>query len=183
MTKNLETNTGRKELPESKEKLKKDAYEKSLAAYGQAMKSFRKGDFAKAKELFEAFIEKYPEEKELIDRAKIYLSISENRLDKESIQLKTFEDYYQYGVYKLNQEDYEEAIKLLTKAREKEPKEGKIPYLMSLVYCQTGNMEKCLEALKDAVHLDKFFGILAQNETVFESVWEDKKFKVITKMA
>jgi hypothetical protein len=46
-----------------------------------------------------------------------------------------------------------------------------------------GDVEKCLEALKEAVHLDKFFGILAQNETAFESIWEDKKFKVITKLA
>ena len=46
-----------------------------------------------------------------------------------------------------------------------------------------GNVEKCLEMLKDAVRLDKFYGILAQNETAFESIWEDKKFKVITKLA
>jgi len=170
-------------LPEAKEKLKRDAYEKSLAAYGQAIKIFRKGDFAKAQELFKAFLEKHPEEKELVDRAKIYLSLTESRLDKESIQLKTFEDYYQYGVYKLNQEDYDQALKLLIKAKEKEPKEGKIPYLMSLIYSQMGDVEKCLEALKEAVHLDKFYGILAQNETAFESIWEDKKFKVITKLA
>jgi len=170
-------------LPEAKEKLKKDAYEKSLAAYGQAMKLFRKGDLAKAQELFKAFLEKHPEEKELVDRAKMYLSISESRLDKESIQLKTFEDYYQYSVYKLNQEDYEQALKLLMKAREKEPKEGKIPYLMSLVHCQMGNVEKCLETLKDAVRLDRYYGILAQNESAFEPIWEDKKFKVITKLA
>jgi tetratricopeptide (TPR) repeat protein len=176
-------NTGRQQLPESKEKLKKDAYEKSLAAFSQAIKVFRKEDFVKAKELFETFLEKHPGEKELVDRAKIYLSISENRLSKESIQLETFEDYYQYAVYKVNQEDYDQALRLLMKAREKEPKQGKIPYVMSLVYCQMGNLEKCLEALKDAVHLDKFYGILAQNETSFESIWEDKKFKVITKLA
>jgi len=112
-------------LPEAKEKLKKDAYEKSLAAYGQAMKLFRKGDLAKAQELFKAFLEKHPEEKELVDRAKMYLSISESRLDKESIQLKTFEDYYQYSVYKLNQEDYEQALKLLMKPERRNLKKGK----------------------------------------------------------
>jgi len=31
-------------LPEAKEKLKKDLYEKMLDAYGQAIKAFRKGD-------------------------------------------------------------------------------------------------------------------------------------------
>lgn len=170
-------------MPEAKENLKKDAYDKALSVYGQAVKTFRKGDYTKAKELLEAFIEKHATEKELVDRAKIYISICANRLVKESIPLQTSEDYYQYAVYKLNQQDYAQALTLLTKAREKGPKEGKILYLMSLVYCQMDNTDKCLETLKEAIRLDKFFGILAQNESAFESIWEDKKFRVITKLA
>lgn len=152
-----------------------------LDAYGQAMKSFRKGDCAKAGELFKAFLEKYDTEKELVDRAQIYLSICENRQNKETISLETFEDYYEYAVYKNNQGDLEQAIKLLEKAKAKNPKEGKAAYLMALTYCQMGESDKCLENLKDAVHKDKFFSILAQNESGFEPLWEDKKFKVITK--
>ncbi len=170
-------------MPEAKENLRKDAYEKALSAYGQAIKTFRKGDYAKANELLEAFLEKHTSEKELVDRAHIYVSICANRLDKESIPLQAFEDYYNYAVYKLNQQDYEQVLKLLTKARELKPKEGKIPYLMSLTYCQMGQTDKCLETLKDAIRLDKFFGILAQNEIAFDSIWEDKKFRVITKLA
>lgn len=168
-------------MPETKEKLKKDLYEKILAAYGQAVKAFRKGDCAKAKELFKAFLEKHDTEKEFVDRAKMYLELCENREKKGTISLKTFEDYYQYAVYKLNQRDHDEAIKLLEKAKTQKPKEGKISYLIALTYCQMEDIEKCLEHLKDAVHKDKFFGTLAQNESGFEPLWEDKKFKIITK--
>ena len=168
-------------MPETKEKLKKDLYEKTLAAYGQAMKAFRKEDYAKAKELFQAFLGKHNTEKEFVDRAQMYLSLCGNRETKETIPLKTFEDYYQYAVYKLNQRDHGEAIKLLEKAKTKKPKEGKVSYLMALAYCQMEDTEKCLENLKDAVHKDKLFGTLAQNESEFESLWEDKKFKIITK--
>jgi tetratricopeptide (TPR) repeat protein len=168
---------------EAKEKAKKDIYEKALSAYTQAVKTFRKGDCAKAKEYFEAIVENYPSEKEMVDRTKIYLAICENRQKKETVPLKTFDDYFLNAVYKLNQEEFAEAIKLLEKARAKEPKEAKAVYLMALAYCQMEDMEKCLERLKEAVHLDKFFGILARNELNFEPLWEDKKFKVITKMA
>jgi len=153
-----------------------------VEAYGQAMKVFRKGDYAKAKELFAAFIEKYESEKEIVDRIRIYLALCENRQKKEIVSLKTFEDYYEYAVYKQNQNDYDQTIKLLEKAKELNPKEGKAPYLMALTYCLIKENDKCLESLKDAVHIDKFFGILAQNESGFEPLWEDKKFKVITKM-
>ena len=170
-------------MAEAKEKAKKDAYDKALAAYSQAVKAFKRGDYEKAKEYFEAVIEKHATERELVDRAKIYVDICENREKKDAIPLKTFDDYFQYAVYKLNQEDFDETLKLLEKARDKEPKEGKAVYLMALAYCQKGDHEKCLESLKEAVHMDKFFGILARNELKLEPLWEDKKFKVITKMA
>ncbi len=154
-----------------------------LDAYGQAIKAFRKGDCVRAKELFQTFLEKYETEKEFSDRAQIYLALCEERDKKEAVSLKTFEDYYQYAVYKHNQGDHERVLKLLEKAKTLEPKEGKILYLMALTYCQMGDEKKCLESLKDAIHKDKFLGILAQNDAEFEPLWEDKKFKVITKMA
>jgi tetratricopeptide (TPR) repeat protein len=168
-------------LPETKEKVKKDLYEKILAAYGQGVKAFRKGDCAKAKEFFQAFLDKYSSEKELVDRAQMYLALCKSREKKDAVSLETFEDYYEYAVYKLNQQDHAEAIKLLEKAKTQKPKEGKVPYLMALMYCQMEEIEKCLENLKEAVQIDKFFGTLAQNESGFEPLWEDKKFKIITK--
>jgi hypothetical protein len=41
----------------------------------------------------------------------------------------------------------------------------------------------CLDHLKTAIQLDSFLKILAQNDTDFEPLWEDKKFKLITRMA
>ena len=169
-------------MPESRENLKKDIYKKILNAYSQGIKAFRKGDCVKAKELFLAFLEKYGKEKELADRAHIYISLCEKRQKKETMSLKTFKDYFEYAVYKYNQKDHSQAIKLLEQAKTKKPNEGKVSYLMALTYCQMGEAKKCLDHLMDAVHKDNFFSILAQNESGFEPLWEDKKFRVITKM-
>lgn len=169
-------------MTKEKDKIKKDEYEKALSAYSQAMKSFHKGDYKKADELFKAFLDKHGSERELIDRAQIYLNVCETRQSKEKVQLKTFDDFYHYGVFKTNHGDYEEALKLLEKAREMKPKEGKILYLMADIHCLKGDNEKCLEHLKKAIQLNKYFSILARNEKDFESLWEDKKFKLITRM-
>ncbi|NIM60024.1 MAG: tetratricopeptide repeat protein [Candidatus Aminicenantes bacterium] len=169
-------------MTKEKDKIKKDEYEKALSSYSQAMKSFHKGDYKKADELFKVFIDKHGSERELVDRAQIYLNVSEARQSKEKVPLKTFDDFYQYGLFKTNQGDYGEALKLLEKAREMKPKEGKILYLMADIYCLKGDIEKCLEHLKKAIQLDKYFSILARNERDFEPLWEDKKFKLITRM-
>jgi len=166
------------------DKTKKDEYQKALAVYGEAMKEFRKEKFEKASEMLTNFLEKYAMEKELADRARIYIEICRERAKegKESISLKTAEDYFQYGVYKTNSGEFEEALKSLEKALKLSPDDGKILYATADLYCLMGQTDSCLENLKKAIQADKFFRILAQNETDFEPLWEEKKFKLITRM-
>jgi tetratricopeptide (TPR) repeat protein len=170
-------------VTKEKEKIKKDDYEKALSAFNQAVMAFHKREFGRAKELLKAFTDNFSSERELVDRAQIYLKICASASQKEKPSLKTFDDYYQYSIFLSNQGNHDEALKLLEKAREMKPKEGKIPYLMADVYCLQGDTEKCLEHLRKAIQIDKFFSTLAQNETDFEPLWEDKKFKLITRMA
>ncbi len=166
----------------TEQRAKKDEYQKVLASFAQAVKEFHKGDFEKAVELFEAFIEKHPAEREIVDRAHTYLSIARKRPRKETITLKTFEDYYRTAVVRINQADYEGALRLLEKALEFKEKEGQIFYIMADAYCLMGQPETGLDYLKKAVQKDKSFAVVAQNEPDFEALWEDKRFKLLTKL-
>ena len=167
------------------EKTKKDEYQKALAVYAEAVKDFRKGKDDKAVESLKSFIEKFPAQRELIDRAKIYIVISEARLkgEKGAPSLKTADDYYQFGIFKTNARDFEEAQKLLEKAAKLGPEEGRIHYALADLHCLMGQTDISLDYLRQAIQQDKTFRILAQNETDFEPLWEDKKFKVITRIA
>ncbi len=164
------------------EKAKKDSYEKALSAYSEAMREFHKGRMEKAQELLKSFLEKYDTEKELVDRARMYLEITQEKGKKETVSLKTVDDYFHYSVYKMNTGDHEEALKLLEKALEMKEDEGRIYYFMATAYVLMGKTEEALEHLKKAFQKDKFYRTLAQNETDFEPLWEDKKFKLITRM-
>jgi len=163
--------------------LKKDDYQKALSLYNQGIKDFRKGDYEKAVDSFESLMEKYPEEHELVDRAKVYLSICKRGPKKESISLRNLEDYLFYGQMKINQGDFEGALKLLEKALEYKREEAKIYYLMATAYVQSGKQEEGLEFLKKALQKDKTMAVMAQNEPDFEPLWEDKRFKVLVKLA
>lgn len=167
------------------ERTKKDEYQKALAAYADAIREFRREKFEKAVDLFRAFAEKHAAERELVDRARIYISIAEGRLKGkgEPVALKTAEDHYQYGIYKMNAGDHEEALKQLDKAAKLDPESGKVHYALADLACLMGQAEDSLEHLKKAIQIDKSFRVLAQNEIDFEPLWEDKKFKVITRIA
>lgn len=143
------------------------------------MKYFHKGDFDKAKQSLEDFIKSHNKEKELLDRAKLYLDIIQARGKKDSIPLKSFEDYYQYGIFRLNQGRYEDALDLFRKANKKKAKQAKVYYAIADAYCLMGEKDKCISNLKKAVKLDEFYGILAQNETDFDELREDEEFNLI----
>ncbi len=161
---------------------KKDAYDRALNAYGEAIKEYRKGRWDKAQALFESFIEKFNSEKELVDRAQVYLTIIKEKGKRSFPTPKTSEDCYYLSVYRLNQGEYDEALKWLNKALELEGDEGRIYYLMAQVYCLQGQSETALDYLKKAIQKDKIYKVLAQNESEFATLWEDKKFKLITKL-
>lgn len=161
---------------------KKDEYQKALAAFAVAVKEFQKGEFDRAAAAFKDFIEKYPADKEVVDRAKAYLALAQKRPKKDSVPLKTFEDHYRYAVARINHKDYAGAIKLLEKSLEFKEQEGLVHYLMADAHSLMGQADEALETLKKAVQKDKTFAVLAQNEPDFEALWEDKKFKLITKL-
>ena len=164
-------------------KQKKDEYKKALTAFGQAMKDFHKGEMEKAAAGLKNFIEKFADERELVDRARIYAAIATKRPKKETVQIKTFEDHFHYAVYKINSGDLDGALKLLEKALEFKTDEAKVHYLISDVRCRLGQADECLDSLKKAILKDKLFAVLAQNEADFAPIWEDKRFKLITRLA
>jgi tetratricopeptide (TPR) repeat protein len=167
----------------SQQRSKKDEYQKALAAFGLAVKEFHKGEFEKAVESFKGFIEKFPVDKEIVDRAKSYLTIAQKRPRKESVTLKGFEDHTRYGIVKINQGDHAGAVKVLEKALEFKEREGLVYFLLADVHSLMGQADSALDYLKKAIQKDKTFSVLAQNEPDFEPLWEDKKFKLIVKLA
>jgi len=167
------------------EKAKKDEYQKALAAFSEAMKEFRKSKWDKAVDLFGAFIEKCPVERDLVARARIYLAIAGERLEepKDIPTPKTAEDFVNAAVYKINGGAVDEAMKFIEKALKAYPDDARVLFLQADLLCRSGRLDESLDALKKAVQNEKSYRILAQNESDFAPLWDDKRFKAITKSA
>jgi predicted Zn-dependent protease len=167
------------------DRTKKDEYQKALTAYSEALKEFRKGRFDKAGDLLRGLLEKHAAEREFADRARTYLAICEERLrePRELPAPKTFEDFCHHGVYRMNRGDFEEAQKMLDKAAKLDPDAAVVPFLTAGLLTAQGKIDEALEALKKAIMADKSYKILAQNDADFEPLWDDKRFKLLTRMA
>lgn len=160
----------------SKATSKANEYQKALTAFTNAVRVFNEKDDEKSKEALTEFTQNFSEEKELVDRANIYLEIIDSRLNPPKISLKTAEDFYNDGVFKMNQGDLDEAQKALEKALSKDPKQGKILYALADALCLKEEHDSAFEYLEQAVKLDSRFAILAQNEADFDPIKKDQRF-------
>lgn len=160
--------------------LKKTRYQEALNVYGKAMAVMQKKDCKKAKELFSEFLEKFSSEVELADRVRIYISICDDKKTTAKVPLDTYEDYVNYAVFQMNSGDHDGALKSFEAAGKIKPKEGRVPYLISLAHFLAGNKKESLDYLNKAVKIDEYFAVMAQNESDFEPLWKDEEFKAIT---
>src|SRR5688572_5527340 len=74
----------------------------ALEAFEKAVKALGKKDYQRAQELFGEILEAYPEETDLLERARSYRLVCERALTESRrgpFKPKTFDDMLQYGVF------------------------------------------------------------------------------------
>ena len=150
------------------------AHEQTLARYEAAVKLLSENQIAKARSAFERLAETATPD--LAQRARVYLSICNQRLSRPAVNLKTAEDHYNYGVQLANRGSLEEAQQYLTKALKLAPKCDYIHYALASTSALRDHAEEALEHLAHAIELNGRNRYLAQNDPDFLSLFEDPRF-------
>lgn len=146
-----------------------ERYQKALEGYDRGIKALHKGDPAKAKEQFDKLLQTYPEEKELMDRVRSFVTVCETRMAPQR-RLKDAEEMINAGVVSLNDGDPHQAIKHLTKAAELEPKNSHAQYCLAAAYAVCGDATASARHLKLAISGDPSTQIHAKADEDFASV-------------
>ncbi len=157
-----------KELSRSTENARKE-YDRGVAALQR-----RKLD--EAERHFLDLIQKYSEEKELVDRARVYLAVCERQKPEARPSLSEPEDFYYAAVLEKNRGNVEEAIEHLKRAARKNGG-GKVDFLLACCYAQRGESGSALEHLRRAIEEDQRNRILARNDRDFDPVRDSPEFR------
>lgn len=158
----------------------KSRYQEALNAYTKAVQTLHKGQFEESAKLFSVLLDKYATEIELADRARLYIAICAEKKNKTKRIQKSYEDFVTQGTYLMDEGLFAEAMKIFAKAAQMEPKRASAPYLSAINHLLAGDKKESLDSLKNAIELDGKYGVLAQNESDFEPIWEDEDFKAVT---
>jgi tetratricopeptide (TPR) repeat protein len=152
-------------------------HEKALKEFERGVTLLQKQSYSEALERFQAIVGSFPQEKELTDRANVYLRICRNLLDSKDPQPRRPEDFFYHGVIRANEADYEEAVRLLEKALQAAPKDEKVHYVLASTLALKGERREALEHLREAIELNTTNRIYARNDPDFEPLRDDENFQ------
>lgn len=152
-------------------------HDKALKEFGRGVTLLQKHSYAEALEHFQVVVSDFPQEKELIDRAQVYVRICHSMADRREPQPRKPEDFFYYGVIKANEANYDEAVKLLERALQISPKDEKVHYVLASTLAQKGERRQALEHLKEAIELNATNRIHARNDSDFEQLRDDENFQ------
>ena len=153
-----------------------EQYEKALREYERGVTLLQKHSFREALEVFESVIEKFPDESEIIDRARQYASICRERVEPRTPRPSSADDHFHLGVFYLNRGETESAVKEFERALQKDPTNDKVHYGIASAFAIGGDKTQAVKALAESVRLNEKNRVYAQNDSDFDRVRDEDEF-------
>jgi len=163
----------------SKTRTKKTARE----LYGEAFKALGDQKYEKAASTFEKIIASFPDEPEVLARARTFQSTCQRALAEKGRKkpLRSAEELFDAGVFHHNNRNYEDAQAHFEKAlRNSKDEAAHIYYALAATQVQQGNLEEGLAKLEKAAKIDKASLCYASNDPDFEPLEGHAGFRNLT---
>ena len=133
---------------------RKPGFYEAVAIYERGVQGLQRHDFAGAAELFRTVIERYPEERELLERARLYLRVCERETARNTPPPETPAEQVYAATVSLNAGDHATALHYLQRALSADPENDHAHYIMSAALSLRGRREEALEHLYRAIELN-----------------------------
>jgi tetratricopeptide (TPR) repeat protein len=133
---------------------RKPAFYEALAVYEAGVRALQRHDYQAGAEGFRGVIQRYPEERELVERARLYLQVCERENAKHPPTPQTASEWVYAATVALNAGDPEGALSHLGKALEKAPDSDHAHYIMAVALVDKGDSAAALRHLQQAIELN-----------------------------
>jgi outer membrane protein assembly factor BamD (BamD/ComL family) len=152
-----------------------DAARKStLVLYEKAIKLMHAGKYTDAHTAFTAMLTTSPQE--FADRIRMYISTCVGQIHDGTTDFKSHEERYDYAISLLNQGHYVDAQKHLEAIRLADQTADYAFYGLALLASMTGDSERCIENMREAIRLNGQNRLQARMDSDFDGVSDDPRF-------
>lgn len=145
--------------------------------YERGLQALQRRDFAASADALRTVIERYPDERELLERARLYLKVCERELEPKEPAPKTADEWVYAATVSLNQEDEANALLHLQRALAADARHDHAHYMMAVASVRRNDINAAIDHLRRAVALNPENRSIARQDPELDSIRENPAFK------
>ena len=149
---------------------RRSTYVDALAAYERGIQALQARKYKEAADILRSVIAQYPEEKELHERATLYIRFCERQIAAAPPPAETPEDRVYAATVAINNGAVDEAVSLLTAALAQDPENDHATYMLGVAYALKGDAAAALQHLARSMALNPENRDLARKEPDLEAL-------------
>ena len=163
---------------------RKPRFHEAVARYEGAVRLLQRHEFAAAADQFRSVIAGYPEERELLERARLYLRVCERETSRQpTAGPRTPEERVYAATMALNAGELQAALGYLRQALQDNPELDHGHYIMSVALLESGDTTGALAHLQNAVRLNPDNVSLARQDPDLEGLRASAEFHSVISAA
>jgi len=157
---------------------RKPGFYEAVAIYERGVQALQKHDFSGAASFFRTVLERYPEERELLERARLYLRVCERESSRQPAPApKTPEERVYAATVALNSGDHSGALEHLQQALGEDPESDHAHYIMAVALGMRNRSDEAIEHLQQAIALNPENRGLAKQDPDLDSLRYHDRFR------
>ena len=156
---------------------KRSSYAEAITLYERGLQALQRRDFRAAGEALRSVVEEYPEERELHERARLYLRICDRESGPPPPAPQTLEERVYAATLALNAGAHDRALSHLKAASGDRPGSDHVQYMLAVVHTLRGQRELALSHLRRAIDLNPDNRALARQAPDFEPIRNEEGFR------
>jgi tetratricopeptide (TPR) repeat protein len=158
---------------------RKPGFYEAVAIYERGVQALQRHDFTAAAGFFRTVLDRYPEERELLERARLYLRVCERETSRQQPVPKTPAERVYAATVALNSGDQAGALDHLQRALTDDPESDHAHYIMSVALGMRGRVEEALEHLRRAIALNPENRSLAKQDPDLDVIRGHQSFRSV----
>ena len=156
---------------------RRSTYFEAVALYERGLEALQRHDYPQASGILESVLRQYPEEKELHERVRLYISVCQRQATPRGPAPQTIDERLYAATLHINGGQYDAAIAHLRLVRDEDPDNDHAIYMLAVAHAQRDEHAEAVAHLERAIALNPENRALARNDPDLEPLHDDEAFR------
>ena len=152
---------------------RRSTYVEAVGLYEQALRTLQQHNFAKAADLLKHMVSTFPEERELIERSRVYLNLCQRQLQPLTAEPQNTPERLYAATLALNDARLDDAVSHLERILHDNPSHDQALYMLAVAYAQREATPDAIRYLQQAIEANPENRALARVDPDLDDLRDD----------